>query len=117
VHHLRERNTKINGFIACRESYGEHDDSGASSDTETELASPAPEEAEEEIPFSRTRGVDAIMTHWRDPSEAAAVARRQSGARSVVARAFELMERDPEVRVRNPVLRWGMQAGTMKSYC
>jgi hypothetical protein len=81
-----------------RESYGEHDDSGASSDTETELASPAPEEAEEEIPFSRTRGVDAIMTHWRDPSETAAVARRQAGARSVVARAFELMERDPEVR-------------------
>eukprot|EP00243_Klebsormidium_subtile_P005295 TRINITY_DN2102_c0_g2_i1.p1 TRINITY_DN2102_c0_g2~~TRINITY_DN2102_c0_g2_i1.p1 ORF type:complete len:325 (-),score=49.65 TRINITY_DN2102_c0_g2_i1:39-1013(-) len=83
-----------------RESYaiGDHDDSGASSDTETELASPAPEDMDEEIPFSRTRGVDSIMTHWRDPSETAAIARRQSGARSVVARAFELMERDPEVR-------------------
>jgi hypothetical protein len=117
VHHLRERNIKFNGFIACRESYGEHDDSGASSDTETELASPAPEEAEEEILFSRTRGVDAIMTHWRDPSETAAVARRQAGARSVVARAFELMERDPEVRVRNPFRRWECKLAQLEFYC
>ncbi|GAQ77738.1 hypothetical protein KFL_000030170 [Klebsormidium nitens] len=96
---VQEATRELEAMFA-RESYaeGDHDDSGASSDTETELASPAPEDMEEEIPFSRTRGVDSIMTHWRDPSETAAIARRQSGARSVVARAFELMERDPEVR-------------------